>query len=208
MHGSRLNHDRRRVAANRIVLSFLMAMLTPLVLSASAAGQSGGIMPCPLPGGKPVANTTGLTLAVDSTWIAASGYRPITVVITSTAPMTADRTLTLRFIAEGSSMFGRFVEDPSFRFEVNQQLDIPAGATIARARISLPQHHPIGQLKLDVYEDGQHLKALSSENVFVTPENGNNAANGASSSWSHANPGVRREQNNWIADERQFDGRG
>ena len=165
----------------RGVLSVCGLLLAASIASAignSAHAASGGITTLPGSGmvlnsaGRPVAaKPSGLTLSINSTWVAANGYRPVRITIAppAAAPLTANRTLEIRLAPHGYSWnyFGN-----SDALQVRQEVDVPAGSNGATFTVSVPQEQLWEGLALDVFEDGTRIDELSSQGVFSNPEAG------------------------------------
>jgi hypothetical protein len=144
---------------------------------------SGGPLTLPQPptAGQKPPKPSGLSLTIDTSWMASNGYRPVRIKITPLKPVTADRTLMIRLSPIESSNYYYL---RSADVAVTQQFDIPAQSSGVSGVIAVPQHAPWNQLKLDVFEDGESVEDLSQGTAYLNPEgnsvSGNYTINGAS----------------------------
>ena len=160
-----------------IVCGLLLAAAIASAVCDSARAASGGQMKLPSGSGTvlnsagvPVApKPSGLTLSIDTTWVAANGYRPVRITIAPPAavPLTANRTLEIRLMPLGYSWnyFGNGVV-----LRVSQEVEVPAGSSGAAFTVSVPQEQLWEGLALEVFEDGTRIDELSSQAVFINPE--------------------------------------
>jgi hypothetical protein len=112
-------------------------------------------------GGSAVAATSGRTMTgnglrvdIDDSLLAGPGYRPLRLSVRPTAPVTADRTLSIELL------FRRpMTPVTSYDLRVVRELDIPAGSGPTGVTLSVPPmvSH---QYSLNIREDGVLLKAL------------------------------------------------
>ncbi len=94
-------------------------------------------------------------MTIDTKWVAGSGYRPVRVEFNTTGgPAPADRTLLVEFSPNDWS-------GNNGQLYVSRYIDIPEGATTARATIGVPQREVWHSMSVNVYEDGKHIKELS-----------------------------------------------
>ncbi len=167
-----------------LTLTALWALLAlPTAASFAASGGvvflPGGPLPgsSPAPGRKPP-KPSGLALAIDTSWLASNGYRPVRLTITPRgAPNVADRTLMVRLLPDPVA---RYYGSRSPSIAVTQQIDIPAQSPGLTVTISVPQDSAWGQLELEVFEDGELVEELSSKGVYPNAEggfNGNSTVN-------------------------------
>jgi len=91
----------------------------------------------------------GLTMDIDTRWLSGAGYRPVRITVTPTAPVIADRTLTVEFSARQYWNRGR--DD----FRVVQDIEIPAGSGPIQTTLSVPETLALGRYTINVLEDGQ-----------------------------------------------------
>jgi hypothetical protein len=106
----------------------------------------------------PPANVTpksGIRVTVDSTWVDNYGYLPLTVTIASQKPATADQTVTFRFHA------GTWRMGTAPVMSVDQDIELPRGATTATATVLVPKLQEWNDVWWDVLVDGSFEKELS-----------------------------------------------
>ncbi|MBN1852769.1 MAG: hypothetical protein JW829_08590, partial [Pirellulales bacterium] len=115
------------------------------------AASSGSVTTLPAPTSPKSPN--GLTIAVDSRWVDGYGYRPIRVTIAAAKPAVENRTITMRLKA------GSWREKPFI--SVDQDIELPAGATAASAIIAVPRDQPWDMLWWDLLVDGLFDSTLS-----------------------------------------------
>jgi hypothetical protein len=108
----------------------------------------------------PAANPrSGLQLTVDTRWAEGPGYRPVRVHLKAAAASVADRTVTIRFRAGLQAGQG----EPSI--EVEQQIDLPAGALVVDAVMAVPHYEPWRAISWDTWVDGRRAKELSAPRI-------------------------------------------
>ncbi len=145
---------KRPAAAAKILVVGFVALANLVGLAHVACAVSGGAITLPMLGPNQ-ANSTGLELTIDTTWVDSFGYRPVRVEVRSiTGPVAADRVLSVRFRP-------RLGYTHLASASATQTVEIPAGSSAARATISVPQEGAWGSFELDVFEDGQYLEQLS-----------------------------------------------
>lgn len=96
----------------------------------------------------------GLVVKIDDTWESGFGYRPILIQLTSTSPLVEAKTVTIRLKSRNWV---------STTMEVEQDIVMPEGATVATASISFPSFSGSEMLSWDVLVDGITDKSLSLE---------------------------------------------
>lgn len=96
---------------------------------------------------------SGLTMTIDTRWLDGPGYRPVRIVVTPTAPVPADRTLTVQVVLRN------YRDRAAMR--VSKDIEIPAGSGPVRATISVPWLCYSHLCLINVLEDGTLLPALS-----------------------------------------------
>lgn len=106
-------------------------------------------------GARHVATGAGLMLTLDNRWLMGAGYRPVRITLAPTAPVNADRRITLRYEA-APAWSG---QKPSVR--VGTQVELPAGTVPVSTTLAVPQASQLQQYRLTVIEGGRVLKALS-----------------------------------------------
>jgi hypothetical protein len=179
-----MNH---RCPSNRKTLGRALAGALAIGLLAAVArnnfAASGGPLTLPSSAtvGQKPPKPSGLSLTIDTSWMASNGYRPVRIKITPLKPVTADRTLMIRLSPIESSNYYYL---RSADVVVTQQFDVRAQTGGVSGVIAVPQHAPWNQLKIDVFEDGEPVEDLSQGTAYLNPEgnsvNGNYTINGAS----------------------------
>lgn len=160
-----------------IICGLLLAGAIASAVCESANAASGGQMKLPSASGTivnsagmPVARKpSGLTLSIDTTWVAANGYRPVRITIAppAAAPLAANRTLEIRLTPHGYS--GNYFGNGE-ALQVRQEVEVSAGSSGATFTVSVPQEQLWEGLALDVFEEGTRIDELSSQGVFINPE--------------------------------------
>jgi hypothetical protein len=131
---------------------WILIVAAVLAAAASAGGQSpSGIL-------SPNTAAKGLTMQVDTRWVAGSGYRPVRVELRPVVPLVETRTVDLIFRAR--SWYRRQRES-----EVAQSVDIPPGVAKVSVTLSAPEHSIWQNYDLEVVEDGRPIEKLSQLNV-------------------------------------------
>ncbi len=149
----RLRSKAPPASTNTLIAGWL-TLLGSLAVGQTAWGASGGAITLPILAPNQ-ANTTGLELTIDTTWVDSFGYRPVRVAARSIAgPVVADRVLTIRFRP-------RMGYTQQASVEVIQILEMPAGSSAAQMTISVPQEGAWGSFELDVLEDKEYVDQLS-----------------------------------------------
>jgi hypothetical protein len=177
---SRLPMRPAKLVRCLIPWSLVVGLLTAFAQSGWGASGGPNYLPTgPLPGQKPP-KPSGLSLTIDSGWLAGNGYRPVRITIAPLTPLTADRTLMIRISPFETWNYYQHNAD----LGVTQQFDIPAQSNGISGTIAVPQYGPWGRLKLDVFEDGEPVEDLSREDVYLNAEasalNGTTSINGVS----------------------------
>ena len=158
---------RRSMLRGAIECALLIGTLATTSNQACAASGGTMVLPtAPLPGQKPP-KPSGLSISIDTSWVACNGYRPVRIKITPAAPVAADRTLMIRLSPMETS---RYYYPRGADLGVTQQFDIPAQSGGVSGTIAVPQYSPWALLKLDVFEDGEPVEELSREDVYVNSE--------------------------------------
>jgi hypothetical protein len=103
------------------------------------------------------ASGSGLTMTIDTRWLDNAGYRPVRIVVTPTAPVTADRTLTVQVV------FQKYRNRDIMR--VSKDIEIPAGSGPVRTTIPVPQLPDYDSCSINVLEDGTLLSTLSRQRI-------------------------------------------
>lgn len=173
MHSSitRLSKRCAARATLRVALLFVFSIDGPTTLWA-ASGGSAALPNTPPPGVKRP-KPSGLSLTVVSSWLASNGYRPVTVSIVPTSPVTADRTLMIQLTPVETTNYYNMRRG---YLGITQQVDIPAQSGPVTATISVPQYDAWGQLKIEVFEDGELVEDLSADTVYPNAEGGLNGS--------------------------------
>jgi hypothetical protein len=114
---------------------------------------TGGIVTLPPPNVTP---KSGLRITVDSTWVDNYGYLPVNVAVTSQTPATADQTIAFRFKVKNWSL-----GDTTPVMSVDQDIELPEGATTATATVLVPKLQEWHEVWWDVLVDGSFEKELS-----------------------------------------------
>ncbi len=131
--------------------ALLRAVVLLVVWSAcclEARAESGVVMSRP---GKGV----GLRMDADTRWVDGPGYRPVHLDFTPTAPVTADRTLTIELLC------GRDWRGRNDGVRVVRDIEIPAGSKGVHVTVPVPQLVAWQELAVNVLEDGTVLRPLS-----------------------------------------------
>ena len=122
-------------------------MPTPMV-------QANG-KPMVMPVNLPASRRTGLNFEVDTRWVNGYGYRPVEVTITSPQPTTAAHSIMVELHAGWDSTVA-----------VQQQFEMPAGATRASTTISVPFYdQSVFGVWWDVWVDGVKDNDLSLDQI-------------------------------------------
>ena len=100
----------------------------------------------------------GLRIGVYSQWLDSPGYRPFRIVITPTAPVVADRTLTVQIVLQ--RWMARRLES-----RIDRTIEIPAGSGPVETVISVPQSGWWNACSVSVSEEGIALTKLSSQGL-------------------------------------------
>jgi hypothetical protein len=106
---------------------------------------------------------SGLRLAIDATWVAGNGYRPVRVTLTPArpGPAVSERTILLELYP--SAWMGA-----SDGVGVTQVVTLSEGSTEVTETVLVPQYGNWGNVRIDVWEDGGKLEDLSLENYGLT----------------------------------------
>lgn len=120
---------------------------------ATTRAGHGEVTYAPRPGVQP---KSGLSLSVDTTWVASSGYRPVRVAVAPLPPGPAKSDRVLRIEISPRDYYGYYQ-----RLTVGRTLELPQGAASAETVISIPQSQVWRELKIDVFEGGERLSDLS-----------------------------------------------
>jgi hypothetical protein len=138
--------------ASRAAFWLLICLVLSGVFATGVRAETGERFSLPAGNIRP---KNGLRLTVDSRWIDASGYRPIRVEATPwpPGPAPADRSLRVVLWPHPYHWGRRAVA-------VSQVLELPEGATVARATVSVPQDYAWSSLGVEVYEGGVRLEDL------------------------------------------------
>ena len=103
-------------------------------------------------------STSGLQVTMEAQWIQTGGYFPIKITVQSTTgPVTADRVLLIELVP-------RYGGNAS---KVSQVVEIPEGSTSAEVMVLTPQSDMSFFYTVDVWEDGEKIKDLSSNSGFL-----------------------------------------
>jgi len=129
-----------------------MGLATPAVAQAPSGNLS------------PKTAAKGLTMQVDTRWVAGSGYRPVRVELAPVAPLVDTRTVDLQFRA--LSWYGRQRE-----YEVAQAVDIPPGMSKVQVTLSVPEHLMWNAYDVEVFENGRPIEKLSQLRVGLNNSN-------------------------------------
>jgi len=100
----------------------------------------------------------GLVMTFDTRWVDGFGYRPVKVTATPTLLSRVDRTLTVEF-------YVRHGWQSDYDLRVAQDMEIPAGSGPVAMTLSVPQHVPLHQCDINVFEDGELLEKLSVKGI-------------------------------------------
>ena len=126
------------------------AQLTNLV---SISQQTNGFV-VQVPSNKAVSRRSGLQLEVDTRWVNNYGYRPIRVQVNSPKPTKAEHRITIRLYVASSDWRSGSVG-------VEQDFEMPLGATSAETVVACPQFQAGHRYWWDVRVDGVLDKDLS-----------------------------------------------
>lgn len=165
--GSTMNRQRHGTLW-RWLLTLGFIILMPVVLQA----DSGGWINLPSPGKRTPRNNSGLQISLDTTWVEASGHRPVQIEVTAVPPPKADRNL--RISLEPSD-WSRTRQGVTF------ELTVPEKTVKVSREIPVPQSFNWHQMNVRVYEDGRELEDLSG--AVGLPSNG-------SYEWTEAYPAI------------------
>jgi len=134
-----------------VLMGFILGMAMGVV-AVPAVGQVLYQNQTLIDGGTTRVAVRGLDIELSNLWVENPGYRPLRVTITSAAPPTADRNLTI--VVEIDTVGGR----RSGKTTVEEDIQIAAGETKVRGTIPVPRAGYTGNYLIKLFEDGVPIK--------------------------------------------------
>ncbi len=119
------------------------------------------------PNNKTLSKKNGLSLQIEYNPGPGYGYWPVTFTVTSPQASKADRSLTIRFHASRTPYAAANYRD----LTIEQDIDLPAGATTASLTMLVPKLHDWSGIGWDVWVDGKLEQELSGMSVAQFVQN-------------------------------------